>query len=315
MPHAHDAVRLVIVDLAQLHAFVLTARLGSISAAAAELGYSQSAVSRQLQALEREFAAELWHRTSRGVRLTARGRALLPHARDITAAAEAARADVRGTAPTRIRLRLGSFPAATATLIATLLARLETAHPDLVVGLRQAPSPALVAAVAGADLDGAVVMESTPARARPNLAETALFTDEMVAVVPASHPATRWAQPCPLQEFARDTWVEEDGRPERILTGATARAGFAPRRVRRAPDLAAKLGFVAAGLGIAMVPGLIVEVTPPQVVAVRVTDPPRRGVRWVTRADRDSWALQQVGETLRSMADPPAGAPSANSAG
>jgi DNA-binding transcriptional LysR family regulator len=302
------------MDVAQLEAFALTARLGSISAAALELGYSQSAVSRQLQALEREFGTQLWHRTARGVRLTAHGRALLPHVRDITTALESARAELSGTAPAHTRIRIGAFPAATPTLVAALLARLEQTRPDLAITLRQAPSPALVTAVAGGDLDGALVMEGTPTRPRPHLVETALFTDEMVVLVPAEHPAAG-AGTRPLTDFRADTWVEEDGRPERILAAATARTGFAPRRVRRAPDLAAKLGFVAAGLGVAMVPAVVVDPGWPRVSAVHITDPPRRGVRWVTRADRDSVGLRAVVETLRTVIESAAGAPTANSAG
>lgn len=303
------------MDVGQLQAFALAAELGSISAAALELGYSQSAVSRQLQALEREFGVQLWYRTARGVRLTAQGRALVPHVRDITAALEAARAELSGTAPARTRVRIGTFPAATATLGAALLAAVETGLPDLAVGLRQAPSPVLLAAVAGGDLDGALAMESTPARPRPHLIETPLFTDEMVVVVPAAHPAAQHVGLCPLTMFSANTWIEEEGRPERILVAATARAGFAPRQLRRAPDLAAKFGFVAVGLGVAMVPWVAVHPAWAGGSAVRLIDPPRRGVRWVTRADRESAALREVGETLRTVVRSAAGAPTANRAG
>lgn len=303
------------MDLAQLTSFAATARLGSISAAAAELGYSQSAISRQLQALEKEFGAELLRRTARGVRLTDRGRALLPHVREITAALEAARVDVAAGGPVRARLRIGTFPAATATLVAHALADLARTQPDLVIDVRQAPSSVLAAVVAGGDLDGAVVMEGAPRRTRTNLVITDLFVDEMVVVVPQWHPRAGIGVVCELAEFAGDTWVEEEGRPERILVATTARAGWVPRRVRRAPDLAAKLGFVAAGLGVAMMPGLVAGAAPPGTTIIHIADPPRRTVHWITRADRDPELLGAIGGTLRTVAETTLDAPTANRMG
>lgn len=299
------------MDLTPLQAFALAARLGSISAVAAELGYSQSAVSRQLQSLEREFGAELLRRTARGVRLTARGRALLPHAEAIAASWEAARADVAEPAIERVRLRVGAFPSGTSALLAPALGELERAHPDLVIGVRQAPSPALVTAVATGELDGAIVMAM--GRARRTVRSVPLLADEMVVITaaPVHDPRSRIA----LAELAGEVWIEEEGRPERILVAAATRAGFAPRRIRRAPDLVAKVAFVAAGLGVAMVPGLVSSALPKDVDVVRLIDPPRRGVSWIVRQGMGSPALGRVWSALSAVADAGTGAPSANSEG
>lgn len=298
MHPVHMRISVRVVDLHQFEAFVATVRLGSISAAAGELGYSQSAVSRQLQGLEREVGAELLRRTARGVRPTARGRALLPHAQDIVASWEAARTDVAGTAE-RTRLRIGTFPAATAPLVAPALKRLERRRPDLVVGVRQAPSPELVSAVAAGELDGALVMEADRVRARRTLRVESVLVDEMVVVTPLDDPlltavGEAGSPRTALSDFAGRTWVEAPGRAERILREAAARAGFSPVRIRQAPDAAAKVAFVAAGLGVALVPALVVPPRYANLGVLHLDDPPRRGVNWLTRADRDPGPLDDV---------------------
>lgn len=307
------------MDLAPLRAFELTARLGSISAAAVELGYSQSAVSRQIQSLERELGAELLRRTARGVRPTARGRTLLPHAQDIMASWDSARADLTGAGAARTRLRIGTFPAGTATLVAPALGALERRHPELAIGVRQAPSSALESAVAAGELDGALIMDS--GNPRRTLRATPLFVDEMIVIVPPDHPDAPRQRDCrfphpgtarDLAHFADQTWVEERGRPERLLVATAARAGFAPVGFRWAPDLSAKIAFVAAGLGVAMVPGLLDALARRRVGVVRLTDAPRRGVSWAERAEAPP-GLEHVSAALATMASGLVGAPSANS--
>lgn len=297
------------MDLTPLRAFELTARLGSISAAAVELGYSQSAVSRQIQSLERELGAELLRRTARGVRPTARGRALLPHVRDIVASWDSARADLTGAGAGRTRLRIGTFPAGTATLVAPALGALERRHPELAIGVRQAPSPALESAVAAGELDGALIMDS--GQPRRTLRTTTLLVDEMIVIVPPDHPDASGAARN-LAHFADQTWVEERGRPERLLVATAARAGFAPGGFRWAPDLSAKIAFVAAGLGVAMVPGLLDALARRRVGVVRLTDAPRRGVSWAERAETPP-GLDHVSAVLAAVASGLVGAPSANS--
>lgn len=302
------------MDLSQFQAFVAIARLGSISASAVELGYSQSAVSRQLQGLERETGAELVRRSARGVRLTARGRALLPHAQDIVTAWEAARADVSGTTE-RTRLRIGTFPAAMAALVAPALGVLERVRPDLVVGIRQEPSPKLRSAVAAGELDGALVMEREAEPDRRGLRAESVVIDEMVVIVPRGHGDFGTATRFRLADLAGEAWVEAPGRSERVLRDAAARAGFTPGRIRPAPDLAAKVAFVAAGLGVAMVPALALAPQRADLGILRLVDPPQRGVNWLTRADRDPGPLADVLAAFLSVQSSRDGAPTANSAG
>src|SRR5918994_5933356 len=97
-------------DVQRLRAFALVLDLGSISAAASVLGYTQSAVSQQLAALEREVGTVLVDRSQRPLRATAAGAALRPHVERVLAAvgaAEGAVEDLRGGRP---RLRVAAFP-------------------------------------------------------------------------------------------------------------------------------------------------------------------------------------------------------------
>src|SRR5919199_3794037 len=106
-------------DVQRLRAFVLVLDLGSVSAAAEVLGYTQSAVSQQLAALEREVGVPLVDRSQRPVRPTRAGATLRPHVERVLAAvggAEAAVADARGETP---RLRLAAFPSALSSFVPT----------------------------------------------------------------------------------------------------------------------------------------------------------------------------------------------------
>src|SRR5919107_133986 len=116
-------------DIGRLRAFGLVLDLGSISAAAGVLGYTQSAVSQQLSALEREVGSALVDRSQRPLRATPAGAALRPHAERVLAAlggAEAAVADLRGGVP---RLRLAAFGSALSSFVPAAVRELRRAHP------------------------------------------------------------------------------------------------------------------------------------------------------------------------------------------
>src|SRR5918992_367925 len=124
-------------DVGRLRAFALVLDLGSISAAASVLGYTQSAVSQQLAALEREVGAALVDRSRRPLRATRAGEQLRPHVERVLAAiggADAALEDVRGSMR---RLRLAAFTSALSSFVPAAVRDLRRAHPDLVVQVLQ----------------------------------------------------------------------------------------------------------------------------------------------------------------------------------
>src|SRR5918998_5207604 len=144
-------------DVQRLRAFALVADLGSISAAASVLGYTQSAVSQQLAALEREVGTPLIDRSQRPLRSTRAGTLLRPHVDRVLAAlgsAEAAVEDVRGGTP---RLRLAAFPSALSSFVPAAVRDLRRAHPQLVVEVLQLKTQEAVACLRSGDADLAVV--------------------------------------------------------------------------------------------------------------------------------------------------------------
>src|SRR4051812_345770 len=133
---------------------------GSVSGAADALGYTPSAVSQQLGALERETGRTLVERHGRGIRLTDDARRLLPHAHDVLAALERADAALaRSATELSGRVRLASFPTATRALLAGKLAALRTRHPQLRVDLSELEPHESLPALALGRIDVAVAHE------------------------------------------------------------------------------------------------------------------------------------------------------------
>src|ERR671932_1097954 len=127
------------LDVRRMRVLREVAARGSFSAAAEALSFTQSAVSQQVAALEREAGATLLERGSRGVRLTDAGRALVSHADAILARLEDAEAELEAIAGLRGgRLRLASFPSAGATIMPEAIARFRARHP----GVEFTPEPA-----------------------------------------------------------------------------------------------------------------------------------------------------------------------------
>jgi DNA-binding transcriptional LysR family regulator len=251
------------MDPADLRLHVVVARHGSFTAAAVRLGYTQSAVSRRVAALERAAGVALFQRDARGVRLTAAGAVLHRHAQIVLRAmddAAAALAAVRdGTAGP---LRLGAVPTANATLVPRALARLEADHPEVEPRLREGGSVDLAGAVATGDLDIAVVfaVPVEPAPAGVELVD--LVRDPLLVAMPRDHRLAG-AREVRLTDLAGERWVQ--GAPD-MADELFAAAEPAPEHVFRVREWTAKQGFVAAGLGLTVVASLAADGVRPDVV-------------------------------------------------
>lgn len=134
------------------------ARQGSFTGAADVLGYTQSAVSRQVAAMEDAAGAPLFERLPRGVRATGAGRVLLRHARAVLDRVDAADLELGGLKD-RLEgwLAIGAFPSALGVLVPRALARLREAHPGVVVSLREGTTPAHLRRLRGGRLELAVI--------------------------------------------------------------------------------------------------------------------------------------------------------------
>ena len=261
-------------------AFVEVCRTGSIGGAAAALGYTQSAVSRQIAALEGEMQVVLLERLPRGVRPTAAGEALLHHARIVVNEAERGREAARRAPVTEARLTVGAVPSAAAALVPEALRRVVDGSGPLQWSVVPALSSDLVAMVRQREVDVAVVTDAPPGLPTdPALRLTHVGDDEPLVVVFGTHRlAAGRKTPVTLAELAADRWIEDNLGSEAQLRTMAARADVELWIDRSATDLMTKTGLVAAGHGVALVPGSLARALRPDVHVLRLTDATRRGI-------------------------------------
>ena len=268
------------------NAFVEVCRTGSIRAAAEATGFTQPGLSRQVAALERELGVRLLDRGPRGVTPTAAGTALLPHARLVVNEARRGR-EAAATATERPpQLVLGAVPSATASLVPRAVARLRDAGgPDVTVVSRLTAE--LGPMVLGHELDAAVVTDAPPGLPSDGgLRATHLYDDEVVVIAAPGHRLARGRR-LDLRRLAAEIWVEDNAGSEVMLRQLAARAGFEPRIATMGDDLLAKTGMVAAGLGVAIVPEMLLPALRSDLAVIRLTAPVLRGIYLLARTDRE----------------------------
>ena len=267
------------IDVRRLRVLREVALVGSVSGAARALGYTPSAVSQQLAALERECGAELLRRRGRGVELTDEGRLLVEVAERVGAELEAAEAElaVRAARPGGI-VRLLAFATALQTLVPRAAAALARSAPELRLEIDEAdPDDALrLLAQQRADVVVAHDYDLLERRRHARLHRRDLLADELLVVgatdakrgaAGAKRGATdakRGAADAevgaaiPLADLAERDWVLPDrgSACDRVVERACAAAGFAPRVVARSSDFAAIAALARATGAVALVPRL-----------------------------------------------------------
>ncbi|SDL25437.1 LysR family transcriptional regulator [Streptomyces indicus] len=276
------------LSTAWLRVFLAVARLGSFTEAARTLGYTQSAVSRQIQALESALGeGALFDRLPRGVAPTERGRVLLPRAEAVLAQLEGVREDL--TALREVsggRLRVGAFPTAGAALVPRTVAAFQERHPDVELTVAEGLTGALLGRLDRGELDLAVV--SSTGGAVPEAYALEKVVDEaMYAAVPAGHRLARRRR-VRLAELADEPWVSGSTATERSLLHPAVREDFRPRVAYVAAEWIAKQGYVAAGLAVALIPALAADGVRPDIrlLAVHEEDIPPRAVYAATLRGR-----------------------------
>ncbi|WEO76093.1 LysR family transcriptional regulator [Cryobacterium sp. SO2] len=242
--------------------------LGSITAAARSLGYSQPAVSQHLKRLEARLGLPLVAKAGRGVRLTEAGRILARHAATVTQALDAAAGELSDLAGLRSgRVTLAAFPSASATVIPTLLRGLSQRHPGVQLSYLEAEPPEAVRAVRDQAADLAITFSYTGDQADPHrqsahgLTVVPLWRDEMLVVVPREHPLAGRDR-IDLALLAADQWIGGCPRCRAHLLDLAARSGFSPSISYETDNVVAVFGMVAAGLGVALVPALAIAAAP-----------------------------------------------------
>ncbi|MFI6009225.1 LysR family transcriptional regulator [Streptomyces sp. NPDC051243] len=294
MPNHHELPE---VSTVWLRAFLEVVRHGSFTGAARTLGWTQSAVSRQIATLERELGgAPLFDRLPRGVRLTEAGRVLAPYAEAVAESLHAAAGELTALREvTGGRLRFGAFATADAALVPQALAAFRARHPHVHVTREEGFTPALLDRLTAGHLDLAVV--STTGRAPLEAYELHHLLDESLYVaVPAGHPLVDQGRPVRLGQLADEDWISGGSRPEGTLLDAALRQGFRPRVAHVVGEWTAKQGYVAAGLGVTLVPALAAESVRPDVALLPVLDEgaPARAVYAATARGRSPTAAGEA---------------------
>ena len=283
------------VDVRHLDALVAVAEEGTFGRAAARLGFTQSAVSQQIAALERVLDVPLFDRPKgpRAAQLTPAGQLVLDHARAVLARLEVAADDLdRLRQGDRGRLTVGTFQSVSTKVLPEVVGRLRRERPELEIRLfEHDDNDALSRGVLDGELDLTFLIDVQP---EPGLDVTVLAYDPYVLLAPAgSRPAGATVAIDDLDGAALI------GQPEGsvcqvLVDDALADHRIAPTWVFRSIDNGAVQAMVRSGMGEALMPLLAIDATDPsiQVVEVDPPIPPRRIV-----------VARRAGRTLHPAAD------------
>jgi len=302
------------LDVRRLRVLHAVSAHGSVTAAAAALGYSAPAVSQQLAALEREVGMRLTERAGRGLELTPAAVILVAHTDALLARLDTAEADLAALRDQVAgRVALAAFPSAAASLVPVAWVALAGSAPQVRLGLTEMEPEESLPAVLRGETDVAVAHEYDllPRPLDPLFERRELLGDPVLVAVPRAHPlaAGRDGSGLPLTALGGEPFLapRDTTSCAEMIQRACARAGFVPRVVARASDFQVLLSLVAAGAGVTLVPALAARRLPPGVELLRPADPVTRQVFTVSRraADRKP-AVRVVLDALTAAAGSPA---------
>jgi DNA-binding transcriptional LysR family regulator len=243
------------LDVRRMRVLREVAIRGSFSAAAEALSFTQSAVSQQIAALEREAGTTLVQRSARGVRLTEAGEAVVRHAEAIMARLAEAEAELEAIAGLRGgRLRMASFESAGSTLMPLAIADFRAKHPAVELSMSLSEPEDCIPLLRSGDLDLAIVFESAVVNTTDGIERTHLLEDPMYLALPLDHPLANRRR-VRLADLAGEPWVAgvADCECNRLISRACAMAGYQPRIAFETDDYSAMQGFVAAGVGVSLI--------------------------------------------------------------
>jgi DNA-binding transcriptional LysR family regulator len=251
------------LDVRRMRVLREVAQRGSFSAAAEALAYTQSAVSQQIAALEREAGTKLVERSARGVRLTDAGAVVVRHADAILARLADAEAELEAIAGLRGgRLRLAAFPSAGASVMPRAIAEFRDRHPAVELSLLPAEPEDGIALLRSGEIDIAMTITTLADEGTciygPGIEELHLLDDPMYVILPETHQLAH-RRSLRLADLADEQWMlgSTGTCPDAsIFLRACQTAGFEPRIAFASNDYPSIQGFVAAGMGLAFVPDL-----------------------------------------------------------
>jgi DNA-binding transcriptional LysR family regulator len=303
-----------VIEARRLHILRAVADHRTVTAAAAALYLTPSAVSQQLTALEQETGHRLVDRGARGVRLTPAGEILLAHTNAVLEQLERAEAELAaygsGEAGT---VTVAAFATGIGLVVAPALAALTRTRPGVRVRVQDAEGDASLPMVLDRQVDVAVAVEyrGAPAAGDPRLTHVPLYAEPFDAVVPTGHRLAA-AERVPLAELAKDPWIGPyPGNPcHDVVVLACESAGFQPDFDHSSDDFRAVVALASAGAGVALVPRSALRGMDLTGVTVRPVDgvaPTRRVFAAVRRGSEThpliSPLLAVLGEAAKDQRD------------
>jgi DNA-binding transcriptional LysR family regulator len=262
------------MNFEQLRGFVEVAMIGNFTRAAERLHLAQPSLSRQIASLELDLGTELFHRARGGSTLTMAGESLLPLARRMLADAESVRRELAELSGLRRgRVRLGATPTLSISLVAEALNAFHAAYPAIDLHLSEQGSRRLLDELAGGELDLALITTSH-STSTERLTVTPLLVEELVLISSSSEPPVTTGDTIGLADVAQlPQIVFSSSYDLRSATDAAfASAGVTPEVVVQGAEMDAVLRFVERGLGVAIVPAMVL-IDRPGLRSVRLAEP------------------------------------------
>ncbi|WP_329124156.1 LysR family transcriptional regulator [Streptomyces sp. NBC_01353] len=301
------------IEARRLHILRAVADHRTVTAAAAALYLTPSAVSQQLAALEQETGHRLVERNARGARLTPAGEILLSHANAVLAQLERAESELAaygsGEAGT---VTVAAFATGIGLVVAPAITGLARTSPGIRVRVRDAEGDESLLMVLDRQVDVAVAVEyrGAPGEDDARLTRMPLYAEPFDAVLPPGHPLAAGDRVA-LADLAKDAWIGQSaGNPCHDVTVlACEYAGFAPRLEHASDDFRAVVALASAGAGVALVPRSALSGMALDAAVIRPVDgvaPTRRVFAAVRRGAEDHPLISPVLDALRAAAEPAA---------
>ncbi|WP_336697728.1 LysR family transcriptional regulator [Curtobacterium sp. USHLN213] len=250
------------IEIKHLRLLRAVAAEGTLSAAARVLGYSQPAVTQQLQALERSIGTPVLLRGGSGIRLTPVGELLLNHGRSVldtidlaTVEIEAMRSMASGT------VRIAAFPSAVATIVPEAMRRLRDRHPGMSFLITEATPVEALDLLATGGCDVAVVFQysSEPRIESDGLVRQPLLNENVhLAFGPDDPRSDRSVRR--LEDFRDATWIAGCPKCSGNIIATCHAAGFEPAIGFETDDYVAVQSLALNGFGVSLIPDLILSI-------------------------------------------------------
>lgn len=241
------------LDVNRLRILAAVARHGSVTAAARELHYSQPSVSHHIARLEAETGAQLFQRVGRGIRLTQAGEMLAERATEIVGRVDSAAAELSAHVGLSAgRVRVASFGSALVAILPQVAAALGARHPGLRLEIVDEHPPEALEMLRAGEVDAAIVFRYDETEPDPEGVRLIHLRDDPTYLLTLDNRRQ-------VTQFRDEKWVAGCDRCREHLIELCAREGFEPQIAYATDDMVAIQMLVAAGMGVATIPGLALQ--------------------------------------------------------